>query len=427
MPKLAKIPCTLLPFLVVCLCFLQIFTTGCENASPTSKALFEDGYAVKSGEEMPIQTFKEWCKEWQIDCVTRRIGNLGDNSIDESVRRTFNKIFIEFLQSPSKFAVSRADLEASDLKQGLKVLAIDGLLTPLARQLDLIGWQDARLSGNILQLASKGGGRLSAKSGLQLGIKPISSFEFQVGDRIVTRGLTLGTGDGEREVPLRALQYDPKQPETLIVELDDRSIEKVPAWFVAQMLGEIFGIEDATLFSKTTESSMGAVSSLFPLLNWLNQPSRVLSLSRKFFNRAADELALIPTVDPALVSILKSLESLQSSSKNDQSAIKIVQVPDAALRCSANGGILVLSLDATFGVKQFYSVGQNGVGFEFYGVRASSQKIWGSFGVKRIELTPETYAIRDIPIIGKLVFPWGDIASEGGGGQTSVDCRSPIH
>ena len=383
---------------------------GC--GSPSAAHLSEaDAPAASTPQtETASQGFDAWCQEWQFTCTTDSAQANGAVAVDPKVRKALSTIFLELLQSPSLLSLTRADLEAGDLKSGLKSLSLDAFLGALGQKLDLVGWQKATLANSTLRLDSKGGGWLPSQSGLELGLSEASTVKFLPGDRLEIAGIKLRANVGGQTAGLLALEFP--SAETLNLVLSDRRVEGVPTAFVAQLLFDVLGANDPRLEPKAPASRTESIQSFFPLLNWLNQPSRVISLSRRFFSKTADELSALPDMDASLLAILRSLDSLQTNQQSSKNGVALTQVTGSNLRCDANKGELVLAFDRSFGIKRFYQAEKGGIGFEFFGVKASSNKSFGSFPVKRIELTPESYNILDVPVLNKISLKWDDIEKE---------------
>ena len=365
---------------------------------------------VSTGLPAASQSFGLWCQDWQLACTQTIPTATEAVAVDPGVRKAFSTIFLELLQSSSQLTLTRADLDAGELKKGLKGLSLDTFLSALGERLDTVGWKKATLANSMLSLESTQSGWLPTRGGLDLGLSPDSSFRFLPGDRLEVKGISLKAGAAGQTSSIQAIQF--LSSDMLTLELSDRKVENVPNWFLAQILFEAFGANDPRLEPKPQVSRTESILSLYPLLNWLNQPTRVISLSRRFFTKTADELATLPSTDPAVLAVVGSLDSLQTTQVSGKNSVSLTQVAGSALRCDANQGDLVLSFDPSFGIKRFYPADKGGIGFEFYGVKASSKKTLGSFPVKRLEFTPEAYNILDVPLLNKISLKWDDLEKE---------------
>ncbi|MDQ3231927.1 MAG: hypothetical protein M3Q07_08920, partial [Pseudobdellovibrionaceae bacterium] len=270
------------------------------------------------------QSYQEWCADWQLNCRVPDPGKAP--SLSAAQFQALSTILNSALTSPSVFSVTRQELDADSLKQALTALHLEAVYQDIQTRLDASQWQSAGLENGALVSRHAAATSLRTAEGLVWNLEAVQNVTFMPG-AIQLSGLGLSADAAKEATVLQSMAV--ASDETFSLGLNDRSVQQVPLDFALDNLLLAFGL-DVTQVSDQEIALPDIIAAGAPLLGWLNQSSRQITLQRSFFATASGQLGVLLPKDnmgQALGNLLSRFETLRTSSdaKNNLGAVSLVK------------------------------------------------------------------------------------------------------
>ncbi len=360
-------------------------------------------------DEGTTQTYLEWCTGWELNCPADEPGKTAPMTAEQF--KALSSILNNALNSPSVFSITRAELNAESLKQAMTALKLDDVYQDVQARLDARQWQSGGLDKGALVSNHAVASQVRTDAGLVWNLDAVQRVALSSG-AIQLSGVGV-SADAAKESPVLqslAVASDGK----FSFSMNDRSVQQVPQDFALESLLLAFGLDVNQLDGK--EIALGdIIQAGAPLVSWLNQSSRQITLERAFFASTANEVGVLLPEDGlgvALGNLMSRFERMRTSNAANSNMASVALVKGATAKCDVNNGDVKVKFSSEFGVKRVYQPNATTLGLEFYGLEASAKKALGlSIKLKRLELTADKITILDVPIIGKVELKLDEIAN----------------
>jgi hypothetical protein len=358
-------------------------------------------------DEGTIQTYQEWCTGWELNCPADEPGKTAPMTAAQF--KALSTILNSALSSPSVFNVTREELDAEGLKQAMTALKLDDVYLDVQARLDARQWQSGGLDKGALVSNHAVSSSVRTDAGLVWNMEAVQKVALTPG-AIQLSGVGV-SADAAKESPVlqsMAVANDGN----FNLSLQDRAVSGLPQDFALENLLLAFGLDVSKLDGKEI-ALPDVIEAGAPLVGWLNQSSRQITLERSFFATSAGELgALLPEdgLGQTLGNLLGRFEKLRTSSDPRNNLATVSLIKGATAKCDVNSGDVKVKFSAEFGVKRIYQPKAGTLGLEFYGLEASAKKALGiGIKLKRVELSADKITILDVPIIGKVDVKLDDV------------------
>ena len=342
-------------------------------------------------------TFGEWCDSWQLDCPVGEPANfpLPDRPLSYDQWMAFSNIINAFMDSRSRFSLTRDELEDPNLEKIFQTLEIPEALSNLKEYLDRYNFTSVNkdLLGNLnLKFAETASHQTDA--GFDVSFNERSSMAFESSGKIRLKGIGIGragsTTDDLTEIKISDIN---------VLDMKTRffTVNQVPMKFMSDQV--IKGIEG--LMPSGEVKAKNLMSIAVPLIEWFEDSSRSLNLRKNFFQVVKNEISRLngteSTNDPNILDILNAAYTGKNSQGNLFTA-KLDKEFHCKIKTEGEPDIH-LELKKSFGLKSIESRGSDTNRIRVTGIRVKAMGV--GFNLNRIDVSPSKVTIRDIPFIGK--------------------------
>ncbi len=238
-------------------------------------------------DEGTTQTYLEWCTGWELNCPADEPGKTAPMTAEQF--KALSTILNNALNSPSVFSITRDELNAESLKQAMTALKLDDVYQDVQARLDARQWQSGGLDKGALVSNHAAASQVRTDAGLVWNLEAVQKVALASG-AIQLSGVGV-SADAAKESPVLqslAVASDGK----FSFSMNDRSVQQVPQDFALESLLLAFGLDVNQLDGK--EIVLGdIIQAGAPLVSWLNQSSRQITLERAFFASTANEVGVL--------------------------------------------------------------------------------------------------------------------------------------
>ena len=358
-------------------------------------------------------TYRQWCAGWGLACPQGVAPNVPTEKNPWTVEQwtAVATLVDSLLNSPSQMQITRAELSEEALLQAVTALELNKWYDQLMQRVDTYKWLEMYNGPGTVQSFVEAPTTTLGESGLQMNADTATEMAFRASQpEIRFKGFSATSPLAGETVGLQSVKVTDLN--VMDVKWDNLLVTAVPIDFG---MDEILGDLDVNGLQQVQLSLSKIVKALGPLMTWMSKPTRNLFLDQDFFAVAREQLPKLLPVDPkveGLYPVLDALQSVKTSTATGQNMATVLQIGGVALGCDMESGTIKakMKFDREFGVKRFYKVNADTVGFEFYGMKVSMPSAFGAtITMKRVEITPEKIIIRDIPIVGKVEVKMADL------------------
>ncbi len=403
--------------------FVMLGVAGC--SADVDSGLATNAQALESS-----YTYQDWCQSWALSCPTQTTAGFPSDAESWSVDqwRAVSKIAGALLASRSSLVFTRQDLNDANLQQIAANFQWSDLYTRVSSALDSYAWQTAskEATGQSLRMTFQQATSKQLPIGVLMGTSPQVDLSVSEDSKMDVAGLSLARSSEQGPGAPDDIRYMlVNSPNT--VDMNFASANRVTGMPIRVLLDQFLGQVGASPSDASSVTLESGIRALGPLMTWLIRADRVIDLDRGFFTTvAAQAPTLLGTQGriAGLYPVLGAMNSLLSNATPGSNMISASIAPGKKLNCSVKtpkyGNVSMVFSDS-FGIKSHKIVNSDTVSLEFYGLKASFPRILGiSFTVKRMDISPETLTIRDLPIIRSYDLKVADLWTP----ETEISCTN---
>lgn len=367
------------------------------------------------------EDFSTWCENWGIECPPGPAPAFPEAGKELTVEQweALSRIVNGFVQSRSRFAMTRSEFEDEELKNIMKALNSLDALEKMTEFLDLFGLESLEKSSlGYVRLNFEDAGRYPAPVGFDLGFDSNITVRFNRAGIIDFRGLRIG----ELGADLEAMQsVSVAGQNTVDLTTDARKVTNLHMAFVAQHL--LAGIDG--ILPGTNPDGTKLLSVVVPLVEWFEDRRRALYLKKDFFELVAKESRAFgdasETERTGIGKLLDVLDTVRTGSNSSRGGSLLSVTLSKKFNCvieKEGDPTIKLALSTRFGLKNIQRRSEDVTRITLRGVRVSAKGV--GFDLKTIDVEPDKIVIRGVPLIGKVEIPMDEEEENAGNEAPTV-------